>query len=271
VTGASSGIGKEIARLLYSTNAKVYVAARSEAKCRKAIDEIQAVYPSSKGSLLFLKLDLADLSTIKGSVEEFLSKESKLHVLFNNAGVMSVAEPPEKTVQGYEMNLGVNCLGSFLFTKLLTPVLIKTAQTAPPNTVRVVWVSSTIDLAAAKNVGIPIDNLDYHRKVGGMDRYGLSKTGNWLHAVEYARLHKANGLISMALNPGNLYTELGRNHTAFVQWLLSFIVHPAYLGGYSLLFAGLSPKITMAETGGFRKWPDRFITLLSSVLMMVRF
>jgi NAD(P)-dependent dehydrogenase (short-subunit alcohol dehydrogenase family) len=55
--------------------------------------------------LTFLPLDLANLTTIKASVEEFLSKETKLHVLFNNAGVVC---PPQgsKTRQGYEMRLG---------------------------------------------------------------------------------------------------------------------------------------------------------------------
>ncbi|OAG11934.1 NAD(P)-binding protein [Paraphaeosphaeria sporulosa] len=248
--------------MLYSVNAKVYIAARSEEKSRKAISDIQTAYPSSKGSLIFLHLDLADLTTIKATVDEFLNKESKLHVLFNNAGVMSVPTIPDRTVQGYEMNLGVNNVGTFLLTKLLTPVLISTARTEPANTVRVVWVSSTIDLAGAKHVGVPLDDLDFHkRKVPGMERYGLSKTGSWLHAVEYAKLHEADGIVCMPVNPGNLNSELGREHTRFVQWILRFIVHPVYLGAYSLLFAGLSPEITIEKSGSFI-WPwGRFGTV----------
>jgi retinol dehydrogenase-12 len=248
--------------LLYSANAKVYIAARSEEKAQKAISDMQTAHPSSKGSLVFLRLDLADLTTIKATVEEFLSKENKLHVLFNNAGVMSVSTVPDRTAQGYEMNLGVNNVGTFLLTKLLTPVLISTAHSEPPNTVRVVWVSSTIDLAAEKHVGVPLDNLDFRkRKVPGMGRYGLSKTGNWLHAIEYAKLHKADGVVCVPVNPGNLGSELARDHTRFVQWILSFIVHPVYLGGYSLLFAGLSPEVTLERSGGF-VWPwGRFGTI----------
>jgi retinol dehydrogenase-12 len=77
--------------------------------------------------LAFLRLDLADLTTIKASAEEFLSKETKLHVLFNNAGVMC---PPQgsKTPQGYELQLGTNNIGTFMFTKLLTPILNATAR-----------------------------------------------------------------------------------------------------------------------------------------------
>ncbi|KAJ4304727.1 hypothetical protein N0V90_000254 [Kalmusia sp. IMI 367209] len=251
VTGSNTGIGKELARMLYSANAKVYIAARSADKARAAISFIQASSPSSTGTLAFLKLDLADLTTIKGTVEEFLGKEGKLHVLFNNAGVMSVPNVPDKTAQGYEMNLGVNNIGTFLLTKLLTPTLVATAKVETPNTVRVVWVSSTIDLAGAKDVGVPLDNLDFHKKVSGMDRYGLSKTGNWLHATEYAKVHKDDGVVCVPVNPGNLNSELAREHTRFVQWLMGFIVHPVYLGGYSLLWAGLSGEVTIEKSGTF--------------------
>ncbi|KAF1968825.1 NAD(P)-binding protein [Bimuria novae-zelandiae CBS 107.79] len=195
--------------MLYSANAKVYIAARSSDKAQKAIADIQASSPSSKGSLIFLHFDLADLTTIKATVQEFLQKERTLHVLFNNAGVMSVPAVPDRTPQGHEMNIGVNNVGTFLLTKLLTPVLVSTAQTEPTSTVRVVWVSSTIDLAAAKHVGVPLDNLDFRTKyVPGMNRYGLSKTENWLHTVEYAKLHKASGVVCMPVNPGNLNSEL---------------------------------------------------------------
>ena len=85
--------------------------------------------PSSTGALTYIRLDLADLASIKGTVEQFLAKESKLHVLWNNAGVMSPDKTLSTTPQGYEQHVGVNVLGGFLLTKLLTPVLVSTAKT----------------------------------------------------------------------------------------------------------------------------------------------
>jgi retinol dehydrogenase-12 len=139
VTGASAGVGKELARLLYSRNGTVYVAARSSEKAQAAITWIREAHPGSQGVLHFLKLDLNDLEGIKPSAEEFLSKEKRLDVLFNNAGVMI---PPQgsKTKQGYELQLGTNCIAPFLFTKLLTPLLISTAKSSPRGSVRVIWV-----------------------------------------------------------------------------------------------------------------------------------
>ncbi|KAJ2979913.1 hypothetical protein NUW58_g7083 [Xylaria curta] len=87
VTGSNTGLGKEIAQILYSKNAKVYMLARSEEKTKQAIESIKAAVPESSGELIYLHLDLADLPTIKATVDEFHHRESQLHLLINNAGV----------------------------------------------------------------------------------------------------------------------------------------------------------------------------------------
>jgi retinol dehydrogenase-12 len=76
----------------------VYVAGRDESKGQDAIQRLKSAHPSSKGRLNFLNVDLSDLSSIKPAAETFMSKEARLDVLFNNAGVNS---PPEgsKTAQ----------------------------------------------------------------------------------------------------------------------------------------------------------------------------
>jgi NAD(P)-dependent dehydrogenase (short-subunit alcohol dehydrogenase family) len=82
----------------YAKNATIYIAGRSPSKAEQAIKLIFTTAPFSTGKLEFLLLDLADLSTIAKSVKEFLAKERRLDVLWNNAGVM---RPPagSKTVQ----------------------------------------------------------------------------------------------------------------------------------------------------------------------------
>ncbi|KAL8791120.1 MAG: hypothetical protein Q9195_006064 [Heterodermia aff. obscurata] len=108
-------------------------------------------------------LDLSDLSTIKSSVEKFVSRERKLHVLFNNAGFQVLgSDGPTKTAQGHEIHLGVNVIGTFLFTKLLTPTLVATAKSEPPNTVRVVWVSPLgLEMIGEKSYGISLNYPKY--------------------------------------------------------------------------------------------------------------
>jgi retinol dehydrogenase 12 len=192
VTGSNTGVGKELARILHAKNAVVYVAARTESKALAAIQDIKAANPNSKGKLVFIRLDLGDLTTVKPAAEEFLAKETRLDVLFNNAGVM--------TTQGYELQLGTNNVGPFLLTKLLTPILTSTASTEPAGAVRVVWVASmAAELYSEKN-GVNLANLQaggYVKDPKFMEKYGNSKAGNYYHGTEYARRHKKDGIVSV--------------------------------------------------------------------------
>lgn len=106
--------------------------------------------------------------------------------------------PPQgsKTKQGYELQLGTNCVAPFLFTKLLTPTLIKTAKLKPPGTVRVVWVSSSAAEGFSPKGGVDMTNLDYKKDQAAWHKYGVSKAGNLYHAKEYARRFGGEGVIS---------------------------------------------------------------------------
>ncbi|EEH43601.2 uncharacterized protein PADG_08221 [Paracoccidioides brasiliensis Pb18] len=243
VTGSNTGIGKEVAQVFYSKDDKVYAAVRSEDKVNHTIDEIKRANPHSKGQLIFLPLNLSDLATIKTSAKIFLSKEDKLHVLFNNAGVMTLPTG-SKTVQGFELQLGVNAIAPFLFPKLLTSTLLSTAKTEPRNTVRVVWVSSvTMETGAPRSVGILLDKLDQ------LASTHLSTAGNYLYAVEFAKRHKDEGVVSLALNPGNLASDLTRHRALLLKLLLRPFIYPPVFGAYTELFAGLSREVTNKEPG----------------------
>ncbi|KAI8632519.1 short-chain dehydrogenase [Xylariaceae sp. FL1651] len=254
VTGANTGVGKQLVQLLYSKNAKVYVAARSEEKASEAMEDIKKSHPASSGTLDFLHLDLNDLSAVKASAEKFLSMETKLHVLFNNAGVQNLNKSAP-TAQGYEHHLGINTVAPYLFTKLLTPVLASTAKLEKSTSgfVRVIWVSSqATELTGLKSIGLEINNLDYHKHESDITKYGMSKVGNWLHGVEYAKRHKADGIISIPLNPGNLTSDLYRdNKNMGISVIVNFLGYPPIEGAYTELYAGLSPDITLKNTGSW--------------------
>lgn len=75
-------------QVLLSRNARVYMAARSEAKATAATEDLKT--STKKDNIHWLKLDLGDLTSVRRAAEEFMEKEPELHVLFNN---------------GYELNL----------------------------------------------------------------------------------------------------------------------------------------------------------------------
>ncbi|KAL4907840.1 hypothetical protein BDW74DRAFT_148128 [Aspergillus multicolor] len=244
VTGATSGYGLLLSTFLYQNNGTVYLAARNAKKTAEVIADIKSRFPNSKGKLDSIALNLSDLSTIKKSAEEFLAKETKLNVLWNNAGVMF---PPagSTTNQGYELQLGTNNIGPHLFTKLLYPTLVETAKNAPKDSVRVVWVSS--DAASwAPKPPIPFENLDYRKTENDRYKYGVSKAGTVMQAVELARRAKAegSGVVSISLDPGIANTGLQRDMGRFMATAVKLIANKPEVGAYTQLFAGLSREIT---------------------------
>ncbi|GKZ35278.1 hypothetical protein AbraIFM66950_005872 [Aspergillus brasiliensis] len=249
VTGASSGLGKLLTDILYQHNGKVYLAARSETKTREAIEEMKAAHPSSKGELIFLNLQLDDLTTIKRTADEFLAKEDRLDVLWNNAGVM-VPPAGSQTKQGYELQYGVNNIAHFLLTYFLRPALETAAKSAPKDSVRVIWVSSSA-ADAAPNPAIDLTNMDYHRDEGAWVKYARSKAASVIHSAEFARRTKGTGIISLALNPGNFVTNLQQNMSKMELMMFKLIASEPINGAYTELFAGLSDTITEEENGGW--------------------
>ncbi|KAL7908292.1 hypothetical protein GGI35DRAFT_57468 [Trichoderma velutinum] len=262
ITGANTGVGKELAQILYAKNARVYIAARSEEKALAAMKEIETSSPQSSGKLAFLQLDLADLTTIPASAQKFLDSESKLHVLFNNAGVMNPGKG-STTKQGYELQLGVNNIGTYFFTKLLSPILVETAKSEKSGTVRVVWVSSSAaESPAVPKGGVDMKTIGKRAEMSDFTNYALSKAGNYLHAVEMAKRFKDRGVVSIALNPGNLDSELWRTQTAIAsRFLKTFFLHPPKYGAYTELFAGLSPDVTIDRSGDWVGPWGRFLSV----------
>ncbi|KAI1434879.1 short-chain dehydrogenase [Xylaria sp. CBS 124048] len=250
VTGANTGIGKDVARLLYAKNATVYITTRTAEKGTATVAALKALVPASKGRLEALTLELSDLATIKSAAAAFTAKETRLDVLFNNAGVMF---PPagSKTAQGHELQLGTNCLGHFLLTQLLTPVLVATAKNAPRASVRVVWVSSSVAEVMSPKGGVELDNLDYKRDVDYTLKYGISKAGLYYLAAEFARQHREDGIISVALNPGNIKSDIGRTANAGMRLFRAIFTYPTVRGAYTQLFAAISKDVGMETSGGW--------------------
>lgn len=251
VTGGYVGVGRELARILYGRNGAVYLAGRNKDKADAAISDIKSSHPNSEGRLEFLQLDLQDLPTIKPAVEEFLKKERRLDVLTNNAGI-SGPPPGSKSAQNHELQIATNCLGPFLFTKLLTPLLQSTA--ALPDTtagsVRVTWAGSiAVDLLSPTG-GVTINDQGVFVSEGSKEKdYGASKAGNALLAAEFAR-RNGSSIISNAWNPGNLRTELQRHFSWIEDLLISWLLYPAVFGAYTELFAGWSEEAGKADKNG---------------------
>ncbi|KAH9019371.1 NAD-P-binding protein [Lactarius hengduanensis] len=245
VTGGNGGIGKETARVLLLKGARVYIATRSEEKSQKAIEELKK--ETGKDSIFFLKLDLADLVSIKAAAEEYISKETELHTLYNNGGVMNTPID-HVTTQGFDMQFGTNVLGHFYLTKLLLPVLTATAKKNPAGTVRVVNVSSIAHQQYGAPEGIRWatlapgnDSLEASKKLTSIKLYGQSKLGNILFSKELARRYAAEGIVSTSLHPGVINTDLARSSGLFLNFFGLVIGYGVSYGAITSLYAGTAP------------------------------
>ncbi|KAF8601568.1 NAD(P)-binding protein [Ceratobasidium sp. AG-I] len=246
VTGGNAGIGRETCKVLLEKGAKVYMAARSKSRADEAIQWLRN--ETNGKTPLFLELDLGNLDSVRRAAEEFKQKEQELHVLFNNAGVMT---PPidMKTSNGYDLQFGTNVLGHYLFTISLLPVLIHTAQTSGP--VRVVNTSSVGHRITPKG-GIDYATLvpndaradEVRKKTGTQRLYGQSKWGNIVFANEFARRYQAQGIISSSVHPGGIRTELARHLTlgSFGTAVLNAFMWPTPYGAITQLYAGTTPE-----------------------------
>ncbi|KAF8799006.1 NAD(P)-binding protein [Phlegmacium glaucopus] len=238
VTGANTGIGKETAKTLLAHNAKVYIAVRSEEKAKSAIDELKE---QTGKEAIFLKLDLADLQSIKTATEDFMSKEKELHVLFNNAGVM--APPVEQvTAQGYDLQFGTNVLGHFYFTKLLLPTLLAAAKTSPDGKARILNTSSIGHCFASGLDFNTFKDGPARTKKGTQMLYTQSKLGNVHISNEFAKRYGEQGIVSTSFNPGNIKSDLQRHISPFEYFMIAALLQPLPYGALTQLWAGTSPE-----------------------------
>lgn len=244
VTGGNAGIGKETTRALLSKNAKVYVATRNEDRAEAAIEDLKR---ATGNEAIFLKLDLSSLESVKAAAEEFLKHESELHILFNNAGVMS---PPidQLTVDGYDMTWGTNTLGPFYFTTLLLPPLLNASSAGEKS--RVINVSSAGSIPGTSLSGSGLDFATFkdspsRRKYSTRVLYNQSKLGNVVFTQELARRY-GDKIATASVHPGFIVSELGRNFadlkSSFNQFLMRVLLYPAPRGALTQLWAGTSPE-----------------------------
>ncbi|KAK9366934.1 hypothetical protein V1509DRAFT_628415 [Lipomyces kononenkoae] len=249
VTGGNAGVGLELVKILYSRGGTVYMAGRSATKIATEIEAIKAAAETEtpEGQLKSLIVDLSDLSTIPGCVSTFLAQESRLDVLFNNAG-LSRQPSGSVTTQGHEMHMGTNCLGPYLLTKLLLPILIQTAKSSPKNSIRIVFTSSGIIDILGPPGGISFAELEPGKHSDDMNRnYSASKAGNWFLASEFDKRFSKDGIVSVVQSPGTLKTKGWDGTPWVVRLLMTPLFYPPKMGAYTGLWAGLSPDVKSGD------------------------
>jgi NAD(P)-dependent dehydrogenase (short-subunit alcohol dehydrogenase family) len=193
VTGASGGMGREIAATLARRGANVVMVCRDRDRSLAVRDSI--VDATGNRSVEVLIADLSDQAAIRRIAGEFLERHDRLHVLINNAGAHVMNR--QLSVDGVEMNLAVNHLSAFVLTNLLLP----TMQSSAP--ARIVNVASR-----SMTKSIDLDNLNWDHDFAPWPAYGQAKLAMVLCSYRLARQLAPTGVVVNAVHPGLTATDI---------------------------------------------------------------
>ena len=260
--------------------AHLIITGRNQTKLLESIEIMRKQFPAV--DYRSLKLDLSSQRAVKSSAAEVLSWSDipTIDIVVNNAGVMYL---PERILSedGIEMHFATNHIGHFLFTCSIMPKLLEAARNSPiKGATRIVNVSSLSPTVASmrwsdinfdkKNKYLPTEEqpmYDLHRAWGEagdleeksylpLEGYSQSKVANVLFGIAAnKRLYNKHGILSLAVHPGIIKTELVRNmrqHTIdAVQAFAdngSISYKTAGAGAATSIVAALDPKLECGET-----------------------
>ncbi|MEO0438672.1 MAG: oxidoreductase [Pseudomonadota bacterium] len=194
ITGGNSGIGFEAARYLSRAGGDVVLACRSQERAAAAQEKLAT---ESAGDVDTVSLDLADMASIRDAAAVVRQRYSKIDGLINNAGIMQT--PQLETKDGFELQLGTNHLGHFLWTALLFDLVEAAAG-------RIVVVASLVHQVGRLN----FDDIMLSSSYSGSKSYAQSKLANLMFAFELdRRLQQSESpAIAVACHPGYSDTRL---------------------------------------------------------------
>jgi len=230
VTGATGGIGLEIARGLAGRGATVLCVGRDQARG----EAVAASLADAGGSGVYLRADLSIQADIRALADTVAARWPRLDVLVNNAGGMFGKRT--LSADDIEMTFALNHLGYVLLTELLL-LALRAADRG-----RIVNVAST----AHRGARLDFDNLQGERHYDGLAAYRLSKLGNILFTYALAKRLDGTGVTVNALHPGFCATDIGiRNRwTPSLVWrLLCLAAISAEEGAQTGVYLASSPEV----------------------------
>lgn len=173
ITGATAGAGFEATRILLSKGAEVVMLNRNGTKSQKAVEDLKQAC-GAKAKVSFIKMDLADLSTVRNAAEEVINKVPKIDALIFNA---AIAQVPEQVItkDGFESQLGVNHYGHFLLCSLLFDRVDGSGG-------RIVMVGSEGYKMGIKT--IQFDDMNWDKNYNPMNTYCHSKLAQMMFGYE---------------------------------------------------------------------------------------
>ncbi len=196
VTGATSGLGRELAMRLGARGDHVIVHGRNEERGAEVVEAISGAGP---GSARFYRADFASLAEVRRFAERMLADYERLDILINNAGFGSAPDERWVTEDGHEYRFQVNYLSTFLLTHMLMPRLLASVPA------RIVNVSS------GAQTPIDFDDVMIENDFSGRRAYAQSKLAQIMFTHDLAEDLAGTGIVVGSLHPATyMPTEMVR-------------------------------------------------------------
>jgi len=237
VTGANSGLGKEVAQEIAARGGTVYMVCRNKEKAEEARNEI--IEKTKNDKLVIKVVDLASLKEIKQFVQEFKAESSRLDILVNNGGCM--VNTRTETKDGVETNFATNTLGTFYLTNSLLDVL----ETSKPS--RVVTVSSAGMLTQK------LDNSDIETKKGTFDGtfvYAMNKRQQVVLTELWTKKYESKGISFYSCHPGWADTPAVQNSMPEFHARLQGNFRTPPEGADTIVWLAISPEVPKKVKSG---------------------
>ena len=192
ITGATDGLGKEVARRLAGRRWEVLLHGRNTEKGRSVTKEIRESTGNDK--VRYYNADLASLKETAALADAILKDQPRLNVLVNNAGIGPKApdSPRQESPDGYELLFAVNYLSGYLLTHRLLPLLRKSAP------------ARIVNVASIGQQAIDFDDVMLHKGYDDARAYRQSKLAQILFTFDLAEKLKGSGVTVNCLHPATL-------------------------------------------------------------------
>ncbi|KAJ9593192.1 hypothetical protein L9F63_015259, partial [Diploptera punctata] len=262
LTGATSGIGKEIAAGILIRGAKVCLACRDVKKGEQVKEEIIAATELPESRIAVYHLDLSSLDSVRKFVKEVCTKEETIDILVNNAGATGLGN--KITEDGILIGMQVNYFAPFLLTCLLLEKLKKSAPS------RIVWVTSKLYNFAK----LDIDDLNFEKSFNETQVYLSSKLAIILVAKELAKRMNSTGVTINTVHPGFTSTQMWHYLPSIVLLIWNFTLKKffktTFEAAQTAIYAAVDPFLVTVTGKHFAECQEELLTskVLDQIMAM---
>jgi NAD(P)-dependent dehydrogenase (short-subunit alcohol dehydrogenase family) len=234
VTGATSGIGRAVARSLAAAGMTVGIVARDGERGEQTSASIAAATGNDR--IETYAGDLSDLASVRRVDAAMARAHPSLDVLVHCAAIYTARRTV--TADGLETMFATNVLGPFLLTNLLLDRLRAAGQ------------ARILVLSAPSTVRLDFDDLQSERRFRSLNAFGATKAADLLFTFELARRLEGTGVTANAVHPGLVRTNLMRQAPAPLRWATRLVSAPPERAASTIARLALAPEYA-SRTGRF--------------------